>query len=260
MSERPILFSGEMVRAILDGRKTQTRRIMKPQPPDWGRLWRGWSLGSEHFFFEFDCDTEGGRRWPAYYERGVCCPFGVPGNLLWVRETYAIETNLGFRESFSPPFSDNRPIRWTVDEDGNEAWEQCHYRATDPAPLLSYDDREDPGVRWSPSIHMPRWASRITLRITDVRAERLTEISAEDAKAEGLKAITKDGKLVKFGIPDSDGLPGTDDFGWPWDEWCVDPRDAFRTIWESIHGKNSWTQNPWVWVVSFECQTTEVTP
>lgn len=98
---------------------------------------------------------------------------------------------------------------------------------------------------------MPRWASRITLEIVAVRVERLNEISEPDAKAEGLKALSKDGTLVKYGIPDRDGLPGNDDYGWHWKEWERDPRQSFRRLWESLNGPGSWDANPWVWVIEF---------
>jgi len=100
---------------------------------------------------------------------------------------------------------------------------------------------------------MPRWASRITLEITAVRVERLHDISEADAVAEGLACITKDGdRTRKYGIPDADGMPGTDDHGWPWNEWRSDPREAYRKLWESINGPGSWDLNPWVWVIEFK--------
>ena len=98
---------------------------------------------------------------------------------------------------------------------------------------------------------MPRWASRILLEIADVRVERLQEISENDAKGEGLAAISKDGQIFKYGIPDRDGLPGTDDHGWPWVDWKHSARNAFGRLWESINGAGSWDTNPWVWVVEF---------
>ena len=99
---------------------------------------------------------------------------------------------------------------------------------------------------------MPRWASRITLEITGIRVERLLEISEEDAKAEGLSAITKDGTLIKYGIADRDGLPGNDDHGWHWQEFERDPRNAYHKLWEQINGAGSAVANPWVWVIEFK--------
>ena len=101
-------------------------------------------------------------------------------------------------------------------------------------------------------IHMPRWASRITLEVTGIRVERLQEISELDAITEGLTALTKDGgRTIKHGIPDRDGLPGNDNYGWHWSEWEKDSRVAYRKLWESINGPGSWDANPWVWVIEF---------
>jgi hypothetical protein len=210
--ERPILFSSPMVRAILDGRKTQTRRIIKPQPEDigWGR----------------NCEVHPymtGTAWPlAYYEmRGACwnsspplkCAYGVPGDRLWVRETWALDP-------------DSHP-----DEAGTL------YRATDPMW-----DEDDTGLKWKPSIFMPRDRSRITLEVTSVRVQRLQSIGEEDAIAEGLVS---------------------DDGGWRWEprdktkprDWGDWPfaaaRGAYQELWEFINGEGSWERNPRVWAVTF---------
>lgn len=99
---------------------------------------------------------------------------------------------------------------------------------------------------------MPRWASRITLEVTGVRIERLQGITEDDAKAEGLSTVTKDGKLWKWGIPDRDGLPGGCDVGWPWTQWDADPCAAFRRLWDGIYQDDkAWDANPWVWVTEF---------
>ena len=173
MSERPILFSGPMVRALLDGRKTQTRRVVKPQPDA--------ALGDLP-----------GAAWNAGFVN-VSCPYGAPGDTLWARETWG-------------PF-----------EGG------FIYRA-DEGPNVKPDDG-----RWHPSIHMPRWASRLTLHIKSVRVERLQEISEADALAEGCTA-----KLAEE-------APALDE-----------ARQDFRELWESINGPGSWDANPWVWVVEFK--------
>ncbi len=153
-----------MVRAILDGRKTQTRRVIKE------KLMRG----------------EG-----AHVNN---CPYGKPGDRLWVRETWQ-----------GPLFYDEIPEDWNSDK--YKTPEYCYYKASGDS--CDFTDSDDNFVeRWSPSIHMPRWASRILLEVTNVRVERLHDISEEDAIAEGLKAITKDGKTIKYGIPDRDGYPG----------------------------------------------------
>jgi hypothetical protein len=98
---------------------------------------------------------------------------------------------------------------------------------------------------------MPRWASRITLTVQKNAAQLLQDITPEKAIAEGLEAITKDGCLVKYGIPDRDGLPGSDDFGWHWQDWCVSPVDAYAALWRRLHGRESWDANPHVIALTF---------
>jgi hypothetical protein len=163
----------------------------------------------------------------------------TPGDRLWVRETWnAIHL---MEEDLRVP-----------DEIPTESYEGYWtpvYAATDPQAMDHPDDR---GFKWRPSIHMPRWASRISLEVTGVRVERLQDISVMDAKAEGFSAVTKDGSLFKYGIPDRDGLPGTDNDGWPWADWERDPRKAYSRLWELINGKRTpWASNPWVWVIEF---------
>lgn len=190
MKERPILFSGPMVRAILDGSKTQTRRVAKhPLAQAAVRInsYKGQS--------EFDCilpDGTGGI---------IQCPYGNPGDRLWVRETWAHE-----RDGTGCP-----------DDTG------VLYRATDPG----WDD-EGTGLRWRPSIYMPRWASRITLEITAVRVERLQSISEADARAEGVTPNAFE--------QTSDNWGGV----------------LYRRLWEQINGPGSWHANPWVWAITFQ--------
>jgi hypothetical protein len=224
VKERPTNpVSGEMVSAILDGRKTQTRLIVKPVGNDEGfviverddkTLWPWRSDDGESMF-----TTIGGLT----HEIPMSCPYGRPGERLWVRETWA---DAHF---------------WTDDIEAG-------------APLYRAIDHKKPikPVKWKSPIQMPRWASRILLEVTDVRVERLQDITSNDAVSEGLKGITKDGRLVKYGLPDTDGFPGTDDFGWPWNAWCVNPVDAYRRLWEQINGHGSWEENPWVWCISFK--------
>jgi len=200
MRERPILFSGAMVRAILEGRKTQTRRAIKPQPEmlDSGdcrvRVNRDWHTGPVDYLI---LDVM-----PRF-----ACPYGQPGDRLWVRETF------GYRD------------------DG-----KLYFRADQTLGQFNVE-------RWRPSIHMPRRVSRITLEITDVRVERLQNISEEDAVVEGLDALlyVSDG-LGNWVPPDGETLSSTYPSAKHW----------FSCLWESINGPGSWSANPWVWVVEFK--------
>lgn len=201
MKERGMIFNGEMVRAILDGRKTQTRRPIKWKQTrftemaerDDGSLWP-WAE---------DCER-GGDIWFA-------CPYGEIGDRIWVRETFRVHSRatdvatLVYRASVRNS--------WT---------EQTHR-----VPVAVCNKPATP-EKWTPSIHMPRWASRITLEITDVRVERLRDLSEEDAKSEGI-------------IPSAGGvLPG-----WEY-------RINFRDLWMDIYGADNWEANPWVWVIEFK--------
>lgn len=190
MKERPILFSSAMVRALLAGTKTQTRRALRGFYPrntpeynsESGRL--EWFNGDEVV-----C--------------GICCPYGQSGDRLWVRETWAARHEYdGHKPAHIPALA-----RW-------------HYSAT--------EDRG--GLLWRPSIHMPRWASRITLEVTEVRVERLQDITHGDIEAEGIPC---------------GGAPR------PTLEQRAAHCSAWRSLWESINGPGSWDANPWVWAVSF---------
>lgn len=219
MTDRPILFSGAMVRAILEGRKTQTRRVLKsPPPPECGIHYM---LGNESWL-----DTENRtplrhtwEAWggPLFYGRpeGYLCgshtvpmPY-APGDRLWVRETWAaVEPNIA-----PPEFPDGRLFR--------ASW--------------PYEPECKPV--WKPSIHMPRWASRLTLVVKDVRVQRLQEIGEADAQAEGVLISERLEEL------------GTED----WPEFPADYRDAFHVLWDSLNAKRGygWDVNPWVVAVTF---------
>lgn len=258
--ERPILFSSEMVKAILDGRKTQTRRVVKPQPvlsPNgawwhWPRLagiasWTADRRPSRHSFMS-----------EAIFEK---CPYGQPGDRLWVRETFVIQSN--YEVEHDPPFNDGRPFRWYEDDERGECWEQCHYRATDPTPELAYPHVDEPTCRWKPSIFMPRWASRILLEIVDVRVERVQSISEADAVAEGIEPLFTSEQVATVV-----GLDVYRDKPMPWKNYlwhghgigdegyssATDARDSYRTLWDSINAKRGygWDSNPWVWAVTFK--------
>ena len=233
MKERPILFSGPMVRAILDGHKTQTRRVVIPQPwiNDVGQ-WQWEHKKGQHVAFHPDLDEQ---HYPGTKLQHVC-PYGVPSTRLWVRETFVLESNLGLAglAEYPPPFGDTRPVQWVDMPDEGLVWSQPHYRATDPVPDLAYDDRDDPHCRWRPSIHMPRWASRITLEVEAVRVERLQEIDAYDAKAEGC-----------------DMHPGSRDKQQSWEQEVL---EEYEALWDILNAKRGygWDTNPWVWVIGFK--------
>ena len=211
MKERGMIFNGEMVRAILDGRKTQTRRPIK---------WK------QTRFTEIG-EREDGSKWPWSEDtEHACdfwhpCPFGTVGDRIWVRETWA---------------------RYNIDQNSHD----IAYRATTP------EDWPEEG-RWGPSIHMPRWASRILLEITNVRVERLNAISEEDAQREGVHTEVWDQTVV------ARNYAARDEFFQFWSEdmpHYVEMnhlyRSSFRSLWESIYGAENWLANPWVWVIEFK--------
>jgi hypothetical protein len=206
MKERPILFSAPMVRAILSGSKTQTRRVMKPQPPahvnDFCTFHNPKGPGLAHF--GFDPVAREALDWFAV------CPYGQVGDRLWVREAWA---HVG---TCDPGL--------TV------------YRADYPAcvPRQYQNVPPDESIKWKPSIHMFRADSRITLEITEVRVERLQDISEADAIAEGAPPShpSIDKVSHEFGYPD---------FSRSW----------YAQLWEQINGAGSWEANPWVWAVNF---------
>jgi len=225
MSERPILMSGPMVRAILRevNPKTQTRRIVKPQPAVKTVTW-GCTAG-QGFGFSFG----GGPR--------ISCPFGDPGDQLWVKETWRYHDWTEDGEPFVEYAADGT-VKLCTELD--EVWRE---KTGDIWAKLSVRenfriDGRAADRKWRPSIHMPRWASRITLKIADVRVECLQDISEEDAIAEGA----------------SPHRPEPENFScraYPWEPHKV----GFSLLWDSLNGKRpgaSWADNPWVWAITFE--------
>ena len=211
MKERPILFSTLMVQAILEGRKTMTRRIVKPQPDEddnmvlglyhptlvdsYGDIFPGtekFGLSNEHY--------------------SIPGPYGKPGDVLWIRETWRPRTH-----SFPTGYA-------------------YEYKATAKEDGVPVDEP------WKPSIFMPRQASRITLEITNVRVERLQDISDEDAVKEGIEVIHMAEPTVpiykRYDLKENKGT--------------TNPFLSFQTLWKSINGKDSWDANPWVWVIEFK--------
>lgn len=233
MKERPILMSGPMVRAILDGRKTVTRRVMRTNHVGYRAFYRWDGEPFRRAMMRCLNETEPGS--------SVFCEdnrFGVPGERLWVRETHAFVTP---SKSGAMEYEGAR----MVEHDGWSA--ECWYRADGELGPIStmFDD----GPRWRPSIYMPRWASRITLEIVDVRVERLHEIDEHDARAEGLDWAAPhffDKNL------DHDDREDPREVGYALvGEYCGFAKDNFARLWESIHGAGSWAANPWVWRVEF---------
>ncbi|EHW9667540.1 hypothetical protein K3N19_004498 [Salmonella enterica subsp. enterica serovar Agbeni] len=210
-----MIFNGEMVRAILDGRKTQTRRPVKPQPElteRSGFSWNGVVFGSG------SDDRETNRNFAH-----VKCPFGKPGYRIWVRETFRVHS----RASDVATLVYRASVRnsWT---------EQTHR-----VPVAVCNKPAIP-EKWTPSIHMPRWASRITLEITDVRVERLHNISERDALREGLFQLPASGRYCL--------QPGMQYFGMA----SRSAKEVYSWLWASIYGEESWAANPWVWVIEFK--------
>lgn len=215
-----MLFSAPMVRAILAGTKTQTRRVVKPQPP----CGCSYSInGAQSHALCFKSETT---TWvaptPKSTDHRLQCPYGQPGERIWVRETWAAWSS----------FSDEADeVEGTAQDLVERGISRAHisYRA-------DYQTHAD---RWRPSIFMPRWASRITLEIVSMRVERLQEISEADALAEGLYPNPKyaHAKLYTW-----DGIQGNSN----------NPIYAYQLLWESINGAGSWELNPWVWVVEFK--------
>lgn len=163
MKERPILFSAPMIRALLAGTKTQTRRIVKPQPDSMHSGFPYWSVGGYRTSW-CRSTADGGPLVPA---NPLLCPYGQPGDRLWVRETFV--------QGYEYDAVTDR-LR-TCDDEGNDLPMRTWFRATDPSLTWCDDDGSETNVPWRPSIHMPRWASRITLEIKAVCVERLQEIS-----------------------------------------------------------------------------------
>jgi hypothetical protein len=203
MRERPVLFSAPMVLALLAGRKTQTRRVVKPQPRS------GW-LGYMMMHSKPGVALLNGPDYPDGAEDEVPCPYGVPGDRLWVKESFRLRAD-----------QDHKPPRDDYWKSG--AWYEATGNGETPSGCGG-------GIgRLRSSIHMPRWASRITLEITEVRVQRLQDISEEDAKAEGVDPLG-----MMFG-----GEPYRESY-----------RQGFEVAWASINGAGSWDANPWVWAIS----------
>lgn len=224
---KPIIFNDEMVKAILEGRKTQTRRIVRPQPEE----------GIQHTPFA-PCGVLNGKGDP------LVCRFGLRGDRLWVRENYRVYYGGGFEnvdggnrerfESFGLEFQAGQPreIDFNFFNGVPTETTEATYGRIDYEQILRLSESGNDGFR--PSIHMPRWASRITLEITGVRVERLQDVSAEDARAEGCEKPDLP--------PEVRGVAG---------DFVAGERTTFAILWNRINGPGAWAANPWVWVIEF---------
>ncbi|MCF2841950.1 morphogenetic protein [Klebsiella pneumoniae] len=227
MKERGMIFNAEMVRALLDGRKTQTRRVIANVGHDnCLPLQKRTKTKDGIYTHVMDAHIYG------------LCPFGKIGDRIWVRETWS-DVNLDGAPAVAYRADDEvydlMEDKSLLDEDGAFNYQDPRVRKYQFAAWHS-DLISGIEGNWRPSIHMPRWASRITLEITGVRVERLNSISQEDAQAEGLELT---GWRPTYSDPDSGGEVMT-------------PYDNFAELWSSIYGDESWQANPWVWVIEFK--------
>jgi len=229
MKEHPILFSGPMVRAILEGRKTQTRRVIKPQPYI---VADGWMWAKVAHLIE----NLSGTRY-VKSKMAPLCPYGAPGDRLWVRETHWKDK----RDPDSCVIYAHDPRYFKYKRDGILG--RCEHEdfARTNLTLEEAENAVQSNKNWKkhPSIHMPRWASRINLEITDIRVERLDVITKTDIRAEG----------VEVQYLDHDG----DDYNFRFSEKQIGYAN-FRYLWDSINAKRGypWKDNPWIWVVEFK--------
>ena len=248
---KPIIFQDAMVRALLEGRKTQTRRVMKPQPP------------TDEYQISYVAEStdrrdEGKRYWVKVdglqiKDRfgPISSPPGQPGDLLWVREACRAEE---LDDSYGPIHEDSDPnfhagldgVRYLADKEfrkiensrsASDAWSRLHDYGTAEPPKA--------GNR-VPSIHMPRWASRLTLRLTDVRVERVQEVSEGDAEAEGVQTLGPKENVFP--------LKGGDKRHWRERGFESDAQCLFSDLWGSINASKGygWDANPWAWVLEFQ--------
>lgn len=224
MKETSIIFLGQSVRATLEKLKKQTRRTaglrqVNKNPNDWELLGFAPEAGIAKFRNIIDSNI-----------LEIRCPYGVPGDKLWVKETFVLENTFGYSNSVILPT--DRPFKRMKDTDDDYYYLIPHYRATEPEPHIVPDDREndwDDRTRWSSSLFMPKWVTRIWLEITGVRLERVQDMTELDAIDEGCPAISCDEDM-------SEVL-----------EWYED-------LWNSLNVKRGygWDVNPWVWVILFK--------
>lgn len=217
MKERPILFSTDMVNALLDGRKTQTRRIIKPSFPSKqgliSEVHSPWNHNESNVW-----QWQTGKANVNYSDDERRCPYGMPGDVLWVREAF-------------------RKVAKRNDVTGKISYHFIH--------KAGFWNKDTKG--WKPSIHMPKEACRIRLKITDVRVERLQDISVNDAIQEGYKKFRSGSRNMTSSRIDQE-------------HWEAGAMAWFIRLWKEINGDESWNENPWLWVVEFEVISTTGKP
>lgn len=230
VKERPIPFSAPMVRAILDGRKTVTRRPVRIQPRSQSDI-GSYGIGQPFI------------RHPDPTKRNPECPYGRPGDRLWVRETWGVISHDFDQQGNAIDWEPDRPAKVIREMRFGRGYYSGHvvYAADGPCEWAGDEDGGgDPRSAWKPSIHMPRVASRILLEITDVRVERLQDISEQQALAEGVRPYTDHAELG-----DWYHVEGVETYS-------ADPCKSFELLWTAINDAASWDANPWVWVVEFK--------
>lgn len=227
MLERGMIFNAEMVRAILDGRKTQTRRPVRFPVLDK-------NLGCELAGNELAGELSAGNY--------LNSAFGKPDDRIWVRETWGVVSHELDEDGRIRPWTPDRPATAINEMPFGNGYYSGHaiYAADGDFTWGDDDGYEDGRSCWKPSIHMPRWASRITLEITNVGVQRLQSISPNDAAREGLVKLPATGRYCIN--------RGDQYFGGA----SQDAREVFSWLWESIYGADSWKANPWVWVIEFK--------
>lgn len=227
MAEKPILYTGPMVRGILMDCKKQTRRVITHNPDEDG----------------LSFNTEIGE-WQDSRGRIYHCPYGKPGDFLWVRESFV-------------PVPDLDHDAWDDHHISAFEWNRCGCKVKDiPEELqvlesvIHAEGYDRSTLNWRPSIHMPRWASRILLKITDIRVERLQDITERDARAEGVERVGGHNSITPW-----KNYQGTE---YPCENFAS-AVVSFASLWDSINGNRkigcedvSWKANPWVWVIDFE--------
>lgn len=248
MSEHPILFNGDMVRAILDGRKTQTRRIIKPQPDDLCEVkyidppqnagFNKNDLSEVQGWCEFSIMDDSALG----YQRDLKCPFGKVGDSLWVRENFYRDTR-ELETDRNPALIYAATPEWFVEKMQPNIMRRSLYRPAHNADGPTRAECEanlknHKFQKLKPSIHMPRWASRLSLPVISIRAERIQDISEKDALAEGIEGPFDVGYKA-YRIP-GDSKPRYS---------CAVA--AFESLWRNIYGSETWDSSVWVWVAEW---------